>query len=224
MRFKTTRQQTRFWKERKIDWAEHYLATWDHPHRQLIAWLLETIPWMSLWEVGCGPGANLVKIFKSFPGKQMTLGGSDVSEDAIALAKATFIQESTDVHGVKVQKSAGKFHCESADNIFLSDDAVDVTLADATLIYVGPRKIHKTLAEMVRVTRNHIILCEFHGTSWWRRWWLRLTTGYNAYNYQELLERHGCYNIKLYKIPPECWAGFPWQPWGYLIIANVTKL
>lgn len=205
--FKSTKEHKKFWAERKIDWKTQYLDTWNHPHRQLISWTLQAFPWLSLWEVGCGPGANLAKIVSDMPGKQ--LGGSDVNPEAIALASKTFI--------------GGKFHVESVENMLLSDKAVDVVLSDATLIYIGPTKINSVLEELVRIGRNHIVLCEFHGTSWWKRVLLRYRTGYNAYNYVKLLEKAGCYDIQMGKIPVEYWAGTPWEEWGYIITAKLPQ-
>lgn len=207
MRIKTTNSHKKYWRERKIDWQAQYLSTWDHPHRQLLVWVLQTIPWISLWEVGCGPGANLVKIVQTFKDRQ--LGGSDVNEDAIELARKTF--------------SGGKFHVESAENMLLSDDAVDLLLSDATLIYVGPTKIKKTLQEMYRITRNHLVFCEFHSNKWWRRWWLRYKTGYNAYNYIDLLEELGCYDVRTIKIPREYWDDGQWGEFGYIITAKLPS-
>lgn len=208
---KTTNQQKKYWKERKIDWKTAYLDTWDHPHRNLIVWVLKSFPWVSLWEVGCGPGANLVKIVKEIEGRQ--LGGSDVSQEAIELARKTF--------------NGGKFHVESVEDMLLSDKAVDVMLSDATLIYIGPTKITKTIKEMTRATRNHLVLCEFHHTSWIKRWLFRWKTGYNAYNYQTLLEKAGCFDIRIMKIPPEMWPGCKpgdgWYDFGNIIIARVSK-
>lgn len=204
---KTTNQHKKFWKERKIDWNTSYLATWDHPHRGLLTRVLSTFPWVSLWEVGCGPGANLVRITKEIPGRQ--LGGSDINPEAIALAEKTF--------------KGGKFHVESSEDMLLSDGAVDVVLSDANLIYIGPTKIQKVLKEMVRIGRNNIVLCEFYSKSWWKRFLFRWKTGYNAYNYPEELKKAGCYDIQMFKIPKEFWAGTPWEEWGYIITAKLPK-
>lgn len=202
---KTTNKHTKFWEERKIDWNKEYLQTWNHPHRQLIIWALQSFEWFSLWEVGCGPGANLVRIWKQWPDRQ--IGGSDVSKDAIDLARKTF-------HG-------GKFHVESAEDLLLSDKATDVVLSDACLIYVSPLKIDKAIKELTRVARNRIVLCEFHSTNILARWWFRWKTGYNAYNYQTLLEKHGCYDIQMVKITKDFWDGEPWTKWGYVISAKI---
>lgn len=203
---KTTNKHKRYWQERKIDWQTSYLDTWNHPHREIILAALNSFRWYSLWEVGCGPGANLVKILKSLPDRQ--LGGSDLNADAIALAQKTF--------------AGGKFNVESVEDLLLSDDAVDVVLSDATLIYIGPTKIKKVLHELTRVARNHIVLCEFHSANPFKRWWFRWKTGYNAYNYRKLLEDAGCYNIQMVKIPPEYWPGYPWEKFGYVIIARLA--
>lgn len=211
---KTTKQHSSYWANRKIDWNTSYLATWTHPHRGLLVAVLSSFEWMSLWEVGCGPGANLIRLVKdseknpNLKGKQ--LGGSDVNADAIALARKTFV--------------GGKFHVESTEDMLLSDNATDVVLSDASLIYIGPTKIKKTLKEMHRVCRNRIVLCELHNTNFITRWMYRFKTGYNMYNYEKLLEEAGCYDIKLFKIPKEMWEGTPWEEHGYIITAKVAKI
>lgn len=213
---KTTNRHLKYWKERKIDWEKSYLTgidpetnqpMWNHPHRSFLVAVLKNIPFISLWEVGCGAGANLVKFVKELPNKQY--GGSDPSPDAIAVAQRTLTN--------------GLFHVESGENMLMSDNSVDVILSDACLIYVSPLKIRKYIREMKRIARNHIVLCEFHSHSWLDRWLFRLKRGYNAYNYRKLLESEGFYNIQLYKIPPEFWPGEPWRTWGYVITAKKPK-
>lgn len=213
---KTTKAHKEYWRDRKIDWVQSYLTgidpatnrpMWDHPHRTLLTWVLKSYNWVSLWEVGCASGANLVKFTKEFTGKQY--GGSDVNPDAIETAKKTF--------------NGARFHVESVEDLLMSDASVDVVLSDATLIYIGPNKIDQAMHEITRVARNNILLCEFHEKNPWKRLWLRIKTGYNSYDYQKLLERHGCYDITIIKIPKDFWPGFPWEKHGYIISARVTK-
>src|SRR3990167_8019507 len=90
----TTRQWERWWKKRKIDWNKEYLATWNHPHRNVISSTLKQLPWAALLEVGCGAGANLLNIIKRInepllaEGKQgKMLGGIDINPDAIKAAE-----------------------------------------------------------------------------------------------------------------------------------------
>lgn len=204
MRTRTTKQHKDYWKNRKIDWNEHYIATWNHPHRKLIVHALKMFPWFSLWEVGCGGGPNLVKITQELPGHQ--LGGSDINEDAVETARKTF--------------KGGRFHCESSEDILLSDDSVDVVLSDAHLIYFGPTQIKKVLGEMLRVSRGNIVLCEYHEPSFWKRMWIWYKTGYHAHDYKKLLEGFGCYGVQLVKIPYDYWPDTMWSKVGYVVIAK----
>jgi ubiquinone/menaquinone biosynthesis C-methylase UbiE len=187
----TTKQHSEYWKNRKIDWNAHYLVTAEHPHRYIIVEVLKSFPWRSLWEIGCGPGANLVRIATDIPGRE--LGGSDINADAIDLARKTF-------------KNA-LFEVSSCEDTLLSDKACDVTLSDMVLIYIGPNKIKKVLKEIKRYTRGRIVLVEFDSSKWWRRLWLRWTTGYHSYNYKKVLEQCGYYDVMLYKIPSKYYPG-----------------
>jgi ubiquinone/menaquinone biosynthesis C-methylase UbiE len=201
---KTTNKHKKYWRERKIDWKESY-QNWQHPHRYVITNILSRLSWLSLFEIGCGAGANLMNIIKHLKGRQ--LGGADINEDAIALAQKTFPN--------------GFFKVNSADNLMLSDKSVDVVLSDMCLIYVGPRHIKKYIREIKRVSRSFVVLCEFHSISWWKRLKLKLTSGYNAYNWKKLLEKEGFYDVVLYKLKPEDWpGGNPQKDYGYIVVAK----
>lgn len=188
--FKSTNKHTKYWHDRKIDWDRSYLATWNHPHRDIIVALLKNAGIKSLFEVGCGPGANLVRIVKEIPGLQ--LGGCDVNEDAIKLARETF--------------KGGRFYVDKGNDTMLSDKAVDVVLSDMALIYVGPLQIRSYLREMKRIGRMYVLLCEFHSPSFWKRLTARFG-GYHVYDYQKLLESEGFYNVHVQHIPPQLWPG-----------------
>jgi ubiquinone/menaquinone biosynthesis C-methylase UbiE len=206
--FKSTRSWSTWWKHRKIDWKKDYLSTWNHPHRSVVVGALRLFKWLSLMEIGCGGGANLVKIIKEFPGRQ--IGGIDISPSAIALCQEA-------IHG-------GVFKVGSGDDVMLSDKSTDVILSDMMLIYVGPLKIRKYLLEMKRLARNYVVLCEFHSTSIRQRLLLKLTSGYNAYDYRTLLTKMGFYDILEYKLKEEDWpGGNPQKTFAYIIIARVPK-
>lgn len=203
---KSTKTWASWWENRKIDWKTRYLDTWNHPHRTLISGYLKQFPWTSLFEVGCGAGANLVNILKNTEGKQ--LGGFDINPEAIELAKKTF--------------SNGVFKVGNVENLMLSDSSVDVILSDMTLIYVAPRDIENVLRELKRVARLRVVLCEFHSDRWINRLMLRWRTGYNAHNYKALLEKLGFYDVHMLKIPPEFWpGGEPQKTFAYIISAKV---
>lgn len=207
--FKSTADHARYWRERKIDWRTSYYDTWNHPHRQLISFVLKTFDWRSLFEVGVGGGANLAQLVMSHgPNKQ--LGGSDVSEDAIAFCN---------------QALKGAFFkvCPATD-LMMSDSSVDVVLSDMALIYLDSKDIDKALLEMKRVARTRVVLCEFHSESMWERLKIKVTTGYNVYDYVKRLQKLGFYDVIRYKIPKEGWPGGGLQEKvGYVVVAKVPR-
>lgn len=206
--FRSTVHHKKYWQNRQIDWKQSYTSTWNHPHRYLISKVLRGFNWLSLIEVGCGSGANLINIVKAFPGRQV--GGVDINPDAIEQALKTF--------------NGGYFKVGSGDDIMMSDDSTDVVLSDMALIYVGPRKIGDYLEEIKRIGRHHVILCEFHSKSWWDRMKLRFNSGYYAYNYDKLLLKHGYYDIIKLKLTEADWpGGNPQKDFAYIIKAKIIK-
>lgn len=180
----TTDQNAKYWRGRSYGWEE-YLQTHDHPHRRFITHILSQIQWVSLVEIGCGSGPNLVNIVKNLKGRQV--GGIDINPEAIRVAKKTF--------------QGGHFKAGDAKDILMSDKSCDVSLTDAFLIYIGPARIKKYLAEIKRITRNYIVLCEYHEASFWRRQWLRIFSGRHAYNYKQLLSQLGFWDVTIIKMP-----------------------
>ena len=203
----TTKQNERYWANRKINWEKDYNSTWGSPHRFAISSILRTFNWFSLIEIGCGSGANIINIIKSFPGRKLQVGGFDVNKDAIeAVNKAI---------------KGGMFRVGSGSSIFMGDKSTDVTLTDMMLVYVGPLKINNYLKEIVRITRNYIVLHEFHHKSWFQRWKLRVFSGRHSYNYDKLLDSLDCYNIIKYKMP--VFEEDNDQKFRYIIVAQVPR-
>ena len=206
MKFRNTNTHKKFWANRKIDWNESYLKTHNHPHRELISKVLSKLNWISLLEIGCGPGANLVNILTHFEGKQV--GGIDINPDAIKLAEETF--------------KGGHFRVNSVDDIMMSDKSVDIVLSDMTLIYMGD--IDKAMSEIKRIARKYIVFCELHEENIFKSFFFKLKTGYYTHNYRKLLAKHGFEDIMLIKIRPEEWDGHePQVSKGYIIIAKSPK-
>lgn len=206
MRNFLTGRHKSYWANRKIDWKESYWNP-EHPHRDLIIKALKRIPFGSIIEVGCGAGANLGKIIQNFKG--VSVGGIDINPDAIKTAEEIFGND------------AEVLEVSSMDKIFLSDQSSDIVLTDMALIYADPFKINKVIKEIKRVARNAVILIEFHHKNWFKRLALRLFSGYNSYNYQKLLEKHGFYNIEFYKLTEKDWpGGNPQKEFAYLIVAK----
>lgn len=204
---KTTKSQTKYWQDRKIDWKEAYFKTWNHPHRYLITGLLGTFSWTSLMEIGVGGGANLANILRNLKGKQ--LGGVDVNEDAIELCRKQF--------------NGGVFKVGPADDLMMSDKSADVILSDMTYIYVGPLEIHKCIKEVRRVARKRVLLCEFHETNPFKRLYYYFKSGYFFHNWPKLLKKYGFYDINIIKLPKDAWPGGLQEKHCYLIQAKPPK-
>ena len=202
---RTTKHQQKYWQDRKLDWNKELDEGWNHPHRFVITSFLKRLHWFSLVEIGCGVGCNLANITRAIPGRQ--LGGIDLNEEAIKVAQKRF--------------TGAMFRVDSGEDIMMSDNSADIVLTDMALMYVGPTKIMKYLAEMKRVTRKYVMVCELHHKSWWKRVWLRLTTGYNAYNYHKLLDKAGFYDILYYKLTDKDWpGGEPQKTYANIFIAR----
>lgn len=203
--FRSTKKHQEYWKDRVIDWEKEYLATWNHPHRQLIIDELKKMTFGSLLELGCASGPNLYRIMQEFP--RVQVGGLDINAEAIAVAK-------------KYLPPTSVLEVGPLDDMFYSSKSGDCILTDASLIYIGHDKIDAVMREIKRVSRRHVIFCEFHSTNIFKRWGLKFATGYNAYNYRKLLEKHGFYDIQIKKLP-DLWDGEPWKTFGHLITARV---
>lgn len=200
----TTKQNTKYWQRRK-GWKE-YQDTANHPHRHFITHILKQLNWMSLMEIGCGSGPNLINIAQNIPNKQ--LGGVDINAEAIALCNQTF--------------KGGHFRVGNAEDMLMTDKSADIILSDMLLIYVGPRKINNYLKELRRITRNNVVLIEYHSKSWWKRLKLRLLSGRHSYNYKKRLEDLGFYDINLIPVPK--FEEDNEQEFRYCIVARVPKL
>lgn len=203
--FKTQRQHEQFWSKRKINWKSDYFDTWNHPHRDLIMKVLKKFPLGSLLELGCGAGANLYRIAKELP--NVAIGGVDINSDAIKCAQENLPPQAL-------------LQVSGLDSLFFSDKSTDVTLTDMSLIYIAD--IDKTIEEIKRITRHQVILCEFHSTSFWQRLGLKWATGYRAYNWKRLLEKHDLFDVEMWKVPEEAWpGGEPQKTFAYIITAKV---
>lgn len=208
MVFKSQKQHINYWKYRKnINWKEAYFDSYEHPHRFLIIEALKKMRFGSVFEIGCAAGANLFLIKKNF--LDARIGGIDLNEDAIKTAK-------------QLLPRSGVLETGNALDIFLSDKSVDVVLTDMTFIYINPLKIHEAIEEIKRICRNNLIMIEFHSGSFLKRWGLRLATGYNAYDYKKLLEKHEFYDVEIEKLKEKDWpGGEPQRTYGYLITAKL---
>lgn len=147
-----TRLQEWIWRTRHLyrrNWAESYLDTVEHPHRQQIVDTIAGYSAGSVLEVGCASGANLVRLRERFPG--VKLYGVDINARAIAVAKRHF----RDDHAVVLQ--TGRADCIE----FMPDKSVDLVFTDAVLMFVAEDKIRAVLSELGRIARCGIVFNEY---------------------------------------------------------------
>lgn len=201
---KTTSQWSRWWADRKCDWAHAYGSTVDHPHRHLIIDRLAKLqPFGSVFEFGCATGPNLVRVAKKWP--HVVVGGCDVSHDAVEEAKCILPN--------------GQFDVQSVLDSYWSEGSSDIVMTDACLIYVSRKDIRKAIGEMYRMCRKGVVLSELHEPGLLERIGIRLSSGYCAHDYRRLLAEAGFHDISLTKING-FWDGLPWSRWGYVITAR----
>lgn len=208
-----TRQHEGWWKNRKINWQEHYTSTWNIPRRQMFIAFLKSFRWgISMYEIGMGGGANLVAMAQTLNDKEkgLRLGGCDINPDAVNHVKHIF-------------QNNGVFSCCPADDVMMSDNSTDLTIADMMYIYVNGKDIDRHMKEVYRITRNYVVFHEFYSPSWWERLKLKARSGYTAHDWKKVLERNGFYDIMIYKVPEEMCGGEPQKQFSHIIKARVPQ-
>lgn len=199
------------WRYRRFD----HFAIGDgvHPHRRFLAKRLAALNATSLVEVGCSAGANLAVIARAIPG--IRLHGIDVNRRAIEHVRQ-YAGRGALPH---TTASVGRAH----DLREFADRSFDVVLADATLMYVGPDKIHAALAEMVRVARNAVVVNDWHLhvaqpgelSRWYDAHWV--------HDYVALLRSQpSVRSVRVDRFPAGMWSGGGWEEYGALIEADVA--
>lgn len=142
---RTLKDKERDWGYKTEDWVTDYVASAEHPHRDVIVQMLSTFEWTHLLEVGCSAGPNLLKLRDAFPEK--ALFGLEVNEYAI--------EKAHEVLPASVEIKQG----DVRDGI--PWDGFDVILVDAALLYITPKEIDTVLDELTAKAR-HILLVERH--------------------------------------------------------------
>lgn len=185
--------QQRDWPYAQDTWLKDYVASVDHPHRQLIIDTLQTLQWSYLLEVGCSAGPNLIKIRHAFPEK--ALFGIDVNHASIEEAKR--------------QLPNVDFEVASVHKLPFVDHYFDVVLADAVLMYSNSEQINTALDEINRVTRNAVIIVDrYHKSK------SGVANHVWARNYPELMEDRG-FRVATYHLTANDWpTSKNWQKTG----------
>lgn len=195
------------WNQNSKNWIEDYWGSKFHPHRDLILYAIgKCEPFESVLEIGCNAGINIARMREKFTYlKDNNLAGSDANKDAIRFAKTKL--------------PAVNWSVESATAIPFQDNQYDVILADAVLMYVGPKEINAAMSEIGRVAKKAVVICD---------WWdgqskLGVLKDYHwARNYSVLLSRLG-FKVEKIKITKEFWPSDNWVKNGWVFIGKKYK-
>lgn len=209
-----TRYFERRWSRQEVANLREDFSNLQHPHRQ---WLMQHLelahPFTSALEIGCGYGPNVQLLATKFNNVEVV--GLDINSHSVQLGTNKLSELGIE----KARLVIGK-----ADDLSQFDDQqFDVVFTDATLLYIGPDKIDKVIAEMKRVCRQALICMELHRpcfshensegiSTFTPSGWVR--------DYHQLLSRFFPSNsISISKIPKEVWPAENWINDGYLITA-----
>lgn len=127
---------------------EFYWQSRHAPARRAIAEAVNELDGNSLLEIGCHAGANLWAIGEARSFNR--LAGTDLSPTVLAAARSRLAAESHPVELVLAPADAMPF----------ADRSFDIALTSVMLVCVGPEAIDASLAEILRVTRRWLVLCE----------------------------------------------------------------
>jgi ubiquinone/menaquinone biosynthesis C-methylase UbiE len=168
-----------------------------HPHRAILKKAILKYKPETVLEIGCGTGSNLQLLRKDV----RTLLGFDINSKAIEIGN-TYLKE----QGYNnIILSQGK-----ADRLNYEDKSIDLTITDATLLYIAPDKINKVISEIIRVTKKACVFCEWNrndrNESYYKDHWV--------HNYEYLFKE---YTVNITKIPYEIFSDECWGKYGAIV-------
>lgn len=174
--------------------VDYYWQSRTAPARRAIAETIAGLDGESLLEVGCHAGANLWAAAQVRPFAR--LAGTDLSPTVLAeagrrLAAASLLVE---------LKTA------AATDLTFDDKSFDIGLTSVTLVCVGQEEIDASLDEIIRVTRQWLVLCEPWSDEPDDRPDLYPETTYWIRNYRRLLAGRAEL-VAVHHLPREHWIG-----------------
>jgi len=209
-----TRVQEIRWARRGAAEVSRGFSNLDHPHRQFILEHITRLgPWASLLEVGSGYGPNLYHLARRFP--DAVLQGLDINPVSVSMGTAWLRK----VGLPQVDLSVGR----GDDLRKFANGEFDLVLTNAFLMYIGPDRIERTVGEMLRVARRHLILVEHqwneddsHGAG-------RFQSGRWMRDYEALLRRCAPgWRVDVTKVPAALWSDEAWQRFGCIITCRLA--
>jgi len=194
------------WSEK--DYDRFYWESVDHPHRDLLMTKISAYSPVSLLEIGCSSGPNLLRAARAFP--TATLRGIDINSKSIEIGRKMFAESGI----TNVELGVGK-----ADDLTpIADKSFDIVLTDAVLIYIGKDKIDTVAREMLRIARKAIVMVEYYESGAGGGGSFIMKKGYWARDYSALFKpMKGVSDVVLTKITREIWDDDYWSTYGNVI-------
>lgn len=226
MRFKeylSRYRRDRVWAIRHLregnDWIKECWDSRNTPHRHfLVEKIANFSPISSILEIGCSCGPNLYLLAKKFP--KAKIRGMDINPLAVQEGNELFKNEGI----LNVELSVGR-----ADGLNrFPGKSFDVVFTYSVLIYVSPDKVKKVIEEMLRVSRQALILVEWHNFAPNKDPYALgvydYNLGYWIRDYIALLKRFvEEKQINVIKIPEEIWPEPGWKKFGAVIEVNIDR-
>lgn len=196
------------WGDKENDWAKGYWDSRDHSHRSFLIDRISRFSPSSVLEIGSNCGPNLYILAKRFPNAELM--GVDINSEAVQKGNEWLKKEGIS----NVELLVGK----ADDFRQFQDKSFDVVFTDSVLIYIGPDKIKKVMAEMFRVARKALIFLEWHCSNSGSNP-LGVYVGHWMRDYVALWKEFIPENkIKVIKMPEELmYSDQNWQRWGAVI-------
>jgi ubiquinone/menaquinone biosynthesis C-methylase UbiE len=168
---------------------------------------LDTGRIIKVLEVGSGYGANLIALSENSIGSNFT--GIDVSQESLNVGRA-YIEQL----GISdIQLMLGEVCLLPFD-----DNSFDLVIVDAVFLYIEPRDFHKALHEIFRVSRNYIVLLEFHAPGVGKG--KKIRDGY-LYDFDSTLREVSGIQFKIKKVPPNVRSAGRWQSFGHFCFIDL---
>jgi SAM-dependent methyltransferase len=203
-----TRLQELIWKTRHLykgkRWSREYIGSTNHPHReQIINAISSFAPLVSMLEIGCNSGPNLMLLAQRFP--DAIIYGVDINKQAIRTGKKML--EAQNIKNIEL------FTCKADALDWVADKSMDVVFTDAVLMFIGTDKIRKIITEMGRIFRKALVCNEYHSVSPPKG---NYDGGTWVHDYQCLIKT--CIpSLKNIEIVRSTFSGGDWDKYGALI-------
>ena len=135
------------------NWTKISLGSKDLSHRdQIVLSITSFDSVQSVLEIGCAAGPNLRRLREKLPSIQLV--GIDINKQAISTANKYFRSVNDDKVNLFVKRAD-----QLAD---FRDKSFDVVFSLAVLLYIPPDSINQVVADMIRLSRNGVVLIEYH--------------------------------------------------------------